>query len=94
MGEEFINSETLLTFGGLVNAVVITEQFTKSLLPNRIKKSVVRPYAFLVALALSFVFAGDFSSVQAVSLTVINAMIVTISAMLTYELVNDPKADK
>lgn len=94
MYNDFITMETLATFAGLVAAVSIIVQFTKSLIKNRFGDAAVRIYTFIIALILTFVFARNGQGVEGTILTVINSIIVAIAAMGGYEIIVDPKAEK
>lgn len=95
MYDNFMSIETLATFAGLVTAVTLIVQFTKSLVKSTFKEDVyVRLYTFIVALGLSFVFARAGTSMEGAILTIINAIIVSVAAMGTYEVVADPRAEK
>lgn len=91
---DFITPEILATFAGLVTAVGIIVQFTKSIVKKQLGDYAVRIYAFAVALVLTFVFAPAGYDLQGIVLTVINAAIVTLAAMGGYEAIADPKAEK
>lgn len=54
---DFMRPESLVTFAGLVAAVAIIAQLTKSLVKKQFDDYVVRIYAFVVALVLAFIFA-------------------------------------
>lgn len=94
MYNDFITMETLATFAGLVAAVSIIVQFTKSLIKNRFGDAAVRVYTFIIALILTFIFARSGTGIDGIVLTVINSIIVAITAMGGYEVIADPKAEK
>lgn len=94
MYNDFITMETLATFAGLVAAVSIIVQFTKSLIKNRFGDAAVRVYTFIIALILTFIFAKSGTGIEGIVLTVINSIIVAITAMGGYEIIADPKAEK
>jgi uncharacterized protein with PQ loop repeat len=91
---EFMTLEILATFAGLVTAVALIVQFTKSLVKKKFNDVYVRVYALIISLILTFIFAGEGYSIDGIVLTVINAVIVTITAMGGYEVISDPKAQK
>ncbi len=91
---EFMTLEILATFAGLVAAVGIIVQFTKQIITNKFSDAIVRLYTLAISLVLTFVFAGSGAGVENILLTVINAIIVAISAMGAYEIIADPKAKK
>ena len=94
MYNDFITIETLATFAGLVAAVSIIVQFTKSIIKNRFGDAAVRIYTFVIALMLTFIFARSGQGIEGVILTIINAIIVSVAAMGGYEIIADPKAEK
>lgn len=94
MYNEFMTMEMLATFAGLVAAVAIIVQFTKSIVKKQFGDSAVRLYAFIIALVLTFIFARCGTGIEGIVLTVINAILVSISAMGGYEVIADPKAEK
>jgi hypothetical protein len=94
MYNDFITMETLATFAGLVAAVSIIVQFTKSLIKNRFGDAAVRIYTFVIALMLTFIFARSGQGIDGIVLTIINSIIVAIAAMGGYEVIADPKAEK
>ncbi len=91
---EFMMPETLATFSGLVAAVAIIVQFTKTLVKKQFGDYAVRIYAFVVALVLTFAFARNGEGVEGIALTVINAILVTLAALGGYEVIADPFAEK
>lgn len=94
MFNDFITMETLATFAGLVAAVSILVQFTKSIVKNRFGDAAVRIYTFIIALILTFIFAKSGTGIEGIVLTIINSIIVAIAAMGGYEVIADPKAEK
>ncbi len=94
MYNDFMNIEILATFAGLVAAVSIIVQFTKSIIKKNFGDSAVRLYAFIIALILTFIFARTGQGVEGIVLTIINAILVSIAAMGGYEVIADPKAEK
>ncbi len=94
MYNEFMTMEVLATFAGLVAAVSIIVQFTKSIIKKNFGDSAVRLYAFIIALILTFIFARTVQVVEGIVLTIINAILVSIAAMGGYEVFADPKAEK
>lgn len=91
---EFMNYETLATFSGLVAAVAIIVQFTKSVIKKQFADYAIRIYAFIIALILTFIFARNGDGIESIALTVINAILVTLAAVGGYEVIADPKAEK
>ena len=91
---DFMTPDTLSTFAGLVAAVSIIVQFTKPLIKKNFIDGAVRIYTFVVSLILTFVFASTGQGLQGILLTVINSILVSLTAMGTYETIADPKAEK
>ncbi len=94
MYDDFMSVETLTTFVGLVAAVALIVQFTKSLIKEKFADAYVRLYAFAISLGLSFVYARTGTGAEGIILTIINAIIVSVAAMGAYEIIADPKALK
>jgi len=89
-----MTTETLATFAGLVAAVSIIVQFTKSLIKNKFGDVAVRIYTFVIALILTSIFARSGAGIEGIVLTVINAIIIAMTAMGVYENIADPRAEK
>lgn len=94
MFEDLMTTEVLTTFAGLTSAVIVIVQFTKSIVKKKFGDSFVRLYAFIISLILTFIFARRGNQLQGIVLTVINAMMITISSMGGYEMIADPMAQK
>lgn len=94
MLDEFMTGDMLTTFVGITTAVTVIVQFTKSMIKKRFNDHVVRLYAFVVAMILTFVFAGDLSGIQGIITTLINSMLITATSMGGYEILADPMAKK
>lgn len=94
MYNDFITMETLATFAGLVAAVSIVVQFSKSIVKKRFGDAAVRVYTFIIALILTFIFARSGTGIEGIVLTIINSIIIAIAAMGGYEIIADPKAEK
>lgn len=92
--EDFFTLEALATFAGITTVTSLIVQFTKGLVKKQFDDYVVRIYAFIVALVLNFIFAPAGSGVQGVALTVLNSVLVTLTAMGAYEAFTDPLAQK
>lgn len=90
---EFITAEVLTTFAGLVTGTGIIVQVLKYLLDEYINDAIVRPIVFVTATILTFIFAGDISSLQGIVLTLLNSLLVTLAASGGYEYLSNPKAD-
>ena len=91
---EFFTGEMLATFAGLVAAVSLVVQFTKSIIKKNFGDQVVRIYAFIIALILTFIFAKSGQSIESIALTIINAILVSLTSMGAYEVIADPRAEK
>ena len=94
MLDNFMTTEMLSTFAGLVAAVAIIVQFTKSIIKKRFTDQAVRVYAFIIALVLTFIFAKAGQGIEGIVLTVINAVLISITSFGAYEIIADPKAEK
>lgn len=94
MINDFMTAETLATFAGLTAAVGLIVQFTKSVIKKQFGDASVRLYAFIVASALTFIFAPAGTDVQGIVLTILNAMLVCMASMGGYEMIADPRAEK
>lgn len=95
MFDDFMTPETLTTFIGLVAATSLIVQFTKPLIKKRLPDAFIRFYVFIIALILTFVFCDKkINSVQVIILNVVNAMLITTSAMGGYEALSDPLSEK
>ncbi len=91
---DFMTLEVLATFAGLVLAVGIIVQFTKSIIKKKFDDVAVRIYTFIISLILTFIFACTGSGIENILLTIINSIIVAVASMGGYELLADPKALK
>ena len=91
---DFMTVETLSTFAGLVAAVSIIVEFTKPLIKKNFIDGAVRIYTFVISLILTFVFARTGQGIEGIVLTIINAILVSLTSMGAYEVVADPYAEK
>ncbi len=89
---DFFTLEMLATFAGLVTATGLIVQFTKGIIKKEFDDYVVRIYAFIVALILTAAFAPRGEGMQGVLVTLLNAVLVTLTAMGGYEAINNPTA--
>lgn len=94
MYNELMLTETMATFAGLVLATSAIVQFTKPMVKRVFPDGAVRIYSFIISLILTLVFAKTGSGLQGILLAIINAILVTMSAMGVYETISDPKAQK
>lgn len=94
MNNEFMTKEVLATFSGLVAGTSIIVQFTKPLIKKGFSDVMVRIYSFIVAMILTFIFAGNEFSIEEIVLSIINSILVSIASMGAYEVVSDPRAEK
>lgn len=94
MFDDLMTPETLTTFIGLVAATSIIVQFTKPMIKKRFSDAFIRFYAFIIALMLTFIFSESSWSLQKIVLNVVNAMLITTSAMGGYEALADPLSQK
>lgn len=93
MFEDFMDANMLTTFGGLVTAVIVIVQFTKPIIKRRFKDSAIRIYTFIVALILTLIFHREGFTPTSIALTIINAIMITITSLGGYEVLSDPKAN-
>ena len=91
---DFLTTEMLATFVGLVLATTLIVQFTKDIVKNKFSDVYVRVYTLCISLILTFVFARAGTGLEDVILTIINSIIVSMASMGGYELISDPKAEK
>ena len=91
---DFMSLDTAKTFVGLVTALTVIVQFTKSIVKRKFGDSAVRIYAFFVALILIWVFTKGSVGLERIVLAVINAIMVTVASMGGYEILSDPMAQK
>lgn len=94
MFNDFMDANILTTFVGLVTAVTVIVQFTKSIVKKRFGDSIVRIYAFIISLILTLIFSRDGWGMQAIIMAIINALMITIASMGGYEALSDPLAEK
>ena len=91
MFDDFMTVDVMSTFVGLSMAVMLIVQFTKSIVKRRFGDRFVRLYAFIIALILTFVFARQGNGgLQGIMLTVINAMVITVTSFGGYEVISNP----
>ncbi|MCG8400281.1 MAG: hypothetical protein MJA84_01650 [Firmicutes bacterium] len=102
MPNEFVTTDYLFTFVGMVLVLGLVVQFTKGLFKKTFNDWVVRAYAFSWAIVLVLVMywhQGLFdAAVREIAITVllalINAVIVTMATIGGYDVLADPKAEK
>ena len=94
MMDNFMTLEMLSTFAGLVIATSLIVQFTKDIVKSKFSDIYVRLYTFIISLILTFVFACTGYDIDNIILTIINSIIVSVTAMGGYEIISDPKAKK
>lgn len=94
MFNDFMDASILTTFVGLVTAVTVIVQFTKSIVKKKFGDSIVRIYAFIISLILTLIFSREGWGVQAIIMSIINALMITIASMGGYEVLSDPFAEK
>ncbi|WIV11866.1 hypothetical protein [Proteiniborus sp. MB09-C3] len=94
MSNGFMTIEMLGTFAGLVAAVSIIVQFTKSIVKNKFGDAYIRLYTLIIALILTFIFAKPGQGIKGIALTVVNSVVVSITSIGSYEVISDPKAMK
>lgn len=91
---DFMSVDMLATFTGLVTAVSIIVQFTKSAVKKKFSDYSVRIYTWIVSLILVSVFNDVDFTAKGILLTIINSIIIALTSMGTYEVIADPKAEK
>lgn len=91
---DFMSIDMLATFTGLVTAVSIIVQFTKSVIKKKFSDYSVRIYTWIVSLILVSVFSDIDLTAKGILLTIINSIIIALTSMGTYEVIADPKAEK
>lgn len=102
MPNDFITIEHLTTFSGMVLALGLIVQFTKSIVKKMFSDQAVRIYAFIwaIILVLAMYWSKGLFNVEGKDifitslLILINAITVTLTAMGGYEAVTDPRATK
>lgn len=94
MYNELMNADTLTSFVGLVAGTSLIVQFTKPFIKKYFGDAFVRFYTFIIALFLISIFGDTGSGIQGILLKIINAMIISMSAMGGYEILSDPMATK
>lgn len=97
MPEELFTIDTLKTYGGMLLAVTITVQFIKGFFKdNGAPDWVVRLIAFGVSLLVQayVLYVTGNVNVEASGLAILNAVLVTLASIGTYETIADPLAVK
>ncbi|MFA5576648.1 MAG: hypothetical protein WC983_05135 [Tissierellaceae bacterium] len=94
MFDKLMNADSLTTFVGLTTAVTVIVQFTKSIIKRKFGDSMVRIYAFAIALVLTLVFVKEGRGVEGIVISIINALMITAASMGGYEVLSDPMAQK
>lgn len=96
---DFITLDYLLTFAGMVMAIVLIVQFSKIVFALDWPERKVQAYAFIWALLFVLVSAwikGINVTAQGIAtlalLCLINAIVVTLAAMGAYDAINKPTA--
>lgn len=94
MVNDFLTVGLLTTFAGLVLAVGLIVQFTKSFIKRKFPAVYVRLYTLIISLVLTFIFAPVGNDLQGIVVTIINGVLVCMAAMGGYEAIADPYAEK
>lgn len=102
MPSDFITIEYLTSFSGMVVALGLIVQFTKSIVKRMFSDQAVRFYAFIwaILLVLAMYWSKGMFDVEGKDifitfmLVLINAIMVTLAAMGGYEVITDPRATK
>ncbi|MCG8400229.1 MAG: hypothetical protein MJA84_01390 [Firmicutes bacterium] len=96
MPSNLITLEYLATLSGMVATVSIIVQFTKSFIKRRWPDWVVRLYVLgwaLILQAFLLYIRSDFT-VETVGLAILNGILVSVTAIGSYEIFVDPKCEK
>lgn len=93
--EEFFTLDILQTYAGMVAAVTIMVQFSKGFLKEA-PDWWVRILAFTTSMVLqAFVlYVSQGITVETIGLGILNAVLITLAAIGTYEVIADPSAIK
>ena len=102
MPSDFITIDYVTTFSGMVLALGLIVQFTKSIVKKVFSDQAVRIYTFVwaIVLVLAMYWSKGMLTVEVkdifitLLLVLINAIIVTLAAMGGYEVLTDPRATK
>lgn len=96
MPNDFVTTEYLATFAGLVAVVTIIVQFTKSIIKNRLPDWAVRLYTLVWAwLLLAFIlYVRDTWTPEQIGLAFLNGILAALTATGAYEVIADPGAEK
>lgn len=94
MMNDFLTVGLLTTFAGLVLAVGLVVQFTKSFIKRKLPSVYVRLYTLIISLVLTFIFAPVGWDLQGIVVTILNGVLVCMAAMGGYEVISDPHAEK
>lgn len=102
MPSEFVNTEYLFTFVGMVLILGLVVQFTKGFFKRSLQDWVVRAYAFgwaIVLVVAMYWHQGLFDAAAreiaiTLLLALLNAIIITMATIGGYEVMADPRAEK
>jgi len=102
MVSDFLTLESMGSFTVMVVVVSLVVQFTKGLVKKRFSDYAVRWQAFIIALILVFAwnwyvgfFSGNANEIPLkVLLCILNAILVTVAAFGSYEVITDFRAKK
>jgi len=92
MMDNFITVDYLSTFGGMVTIVILITQFTKELV-DIIAKGLPTKYVVFVYSLLTIIgyqFMSNTFNMSKIFITIVNAMILTMTAMGGYECALKP----
>lgn len=94
MYDDFMTTEILTTFVGLVAATTLIVQFTKPIVRKWFSGGNIRFYVFIVALILTFIFIEGDITPKNIALKVINSIIIAVSAMGGYDTLSNMFSNK
>ena len=94
MEMEFLTIETMATMAGLVTTTNLLVQYTKNPIKAYFGDSAVRIYTLIIGILLTVIFNTPTLSLQAITLAVLNGVMVATFSMGTYEIIVDPNAEK
>jgi uncharacterized membrane protein YqhA len=94
--ENFITVDYLSTFGGMVTIVVLITQFTKELVDKFAKGLPTKYVVFIYSLLtiIGFEVTSNIFDISKIFITIINAMLLTMTAMGGYECAIRPVEKK
>lgn len=89
---EFLTVDQLASFAGLVLATGLVVEAIKFVTKSEDLEA--RILTTIIGILLTGIFAGEYHSIQSIVLTLLNGLVVSITASGGYEYIVDPKAEK